>query len=132
MPGPGRRWKPGQSGNPNGRPPAAKGLAAAIGKVTRDGKEIWEFWLAVMRADKSVSTPLVNAEGEPITDKEGNTIFIPPSVKFRLLASELLAKRRWGKETEGQPDPSEPEEEVSAEELAAFTAVPVDAPQEAQ
>lgn len=126
MPGPGRRFKLGQSGNPNGRPPAAKGLAAALKKATRDGKEVWEFYLSVLRGDKEVSTPLVSLEGLPITDKDGNTVYVPPSLKFRLAAAERLELRLWGKPTEGLPQEAETDEDVSPEELAAFTSEPAE------
>ena len=46
-------YKPGQSGNPSGRPKhqrdAAKQLARYIQEETRDGREILDFLLAVLR-----------------------------------------------------------------------------------
>lgn len=39
-------WRPGQSGNPGGRP---KGVGAYIREQTKDGREMVDFALAVMR-----------------------------------------------------------------------------------
>lgn len=44
----GRRFAPGQSGNPGGR---AKGLAAYIRKHTKDGAELAQFVLNVLRVE---------------------------------------------------------------------------------
>lgn len=49
---PGRPFKPGQSGNPGGRP---KGLAAQIRDATKDGQEIVEFYLQVFRGNHDLS-----------------------------------------------------------------------------
>jgi hypothetical protein len=41
MPGPGRKFKPGETGNPKGRPPAAKGLREElIRRFGEDGKPL--------------------------------------------------------------------------------------------
>jgi len=68
-------WKPGQSGNPGGRP---RGLALVVRNATKEGAEIVQFWLDVMRA---------LPEGD----------YSKASLLERLKASELLAMRGFGK-----------------------------------
>ena len=46
------RWKPGQSGNPSGRP---KGLAHYIQDKTHKGRELIDWYLAIWRAKKNPS-----------------------------------------------------------------------------
>ena len=65
-------WKPGQSGNPSGRPKSALGIARAIRKQTGDGAELVAFYLEVFRD-----------EDEPVI--------------LRMKAAEWLADRGWGK-----------------------------------
>lgn len=43
------KWKPGQSGNPLGRPRGVKGLAERVRKSTSDGKELIEKALLILR-----------------------------------------------------------------------------------
>lgn len=69
-------WKPGQSGNPAGRPKGFAGLASAIAKHTRDGEELVEFALSVLRGE-------VNNGEEP-------------STRDRLEALKWLAVRGFG------------------------------------
>lgn len=45
-------WKPGQSGNPSGRPAGTIGLARYIRDNTLDGRELADFLIAVMRGEK--------------------------------------------------------------------------------
>ncbi len=71
----GPAWQPGQSGNPGGRP---KGLALVVRNQTKDGAEIVQFWLDVMRA---------LPEGA----------YAKATLLERLKASELLAMRGYGK-----------------------------------
>jgi hypothetical protein len=76
-------FKPGQSGNPGGR---AKGLASLVREQTRDGAELVEFMLSVLRGKKKaplrlrmeaaawladrgfgrVAQPLTGADGGPM------------------------------------------------------------------
>ena len=46
---PGRPFRPGQSGNPGGRPKGAVVLAALIREQTADGAELVDFMLNVLR-----------------------------------------------------------------------------------
>lgn len=71
----GPAWQPGQSGNPGGRP---RGLALMVRSMTKDGAELVQFWLDVMRA---------LPEGE----------YSKASLLERLKASQLLAERGFGK-----------------------------------
>lgn len=68
------QFKPGQSGNPGGRP---KGLAAKAREATNDGQLLIQFWLDV------VAGKIKGATG---------------SDKMR--ASALLAERGWGRPEE--------------------------------
>ena len=45
------RFKPGQSGNPNGRPKGAAGLAKYIKEQTGEGKELADFWLDLFKGN---------------------------------------------------------------------------------
>jgi hypothetical protein len=65
----GRRWQPGQSGNPSGR---RAGLAALVRRSTRDGRELVRFLLAVVR----------DANTKP---------------RERLEATRMLLERGWGR-----------------------------------
>jgi hypothetical protein len=95
-----RPFKPGQSGNPGGRP---KGLVSRIREQTRDGAEIADYMLGVFR------------DGEQPT-------------KIRLEAAAWLADRGFGRAI--QPTREEfvdvPEgvglDDLSREELAALKA----------
>lgn len=67
-------WKPGQSGNPGGRP---KGFGAYIREKTEDGKEIVDFFLKVFR-------------GEDIDRRR-------PKLKDRVDAGSWLTDRGYGR-----------------------------------
>lgn len=71
-------WKPGQSGNPNGRPKDSDRLAAYIRESTKSGREIADFMMGVMRG----------------TDK----LFMKG--QDRIKAAEWLADRGFGKAKE--------------------------------
>ncbi len=65
----GRRFKPGQSGNPGGKP---KGFGALIRQESKDGAELVRTALAILRNTKAAN-------------------------RDRLKAAEFLADRGWGK-----------------------------------
>lgn len=69
---------PGQSGNPGGRP---KGLAALVRAQTKDGKELVDLMLRVLRGKF-----VVNGR--------------KPNISERMKAAEWLADRGWGKSVE--------------------------------
>ena len=69
---------PGQSGNPGGRP---KGLAALVRAQTKDGKELVDLMIGVLRGKL-----IVNGKR--------------PSFGDRIKAAEWLADRGWGKSVE--------------------------------
>lgn len=70
-----RGFLPGQSGNPGGRP---KGLAALVRAQTKDGKELVDLMLRVLRG-----TLAMNGK--------------KPGISDRIKAVEWLADRGWGK-----------------------------------
>jgi hypothetical protein len=83
----GRPFKPGQSGNPGGRP---KGLASLVREQTGDGKELVELTLKIMRGELTVTR----------RTKAGIAYEQTPSHKDRMAAVEWLADRGWGKPVE--------------------------------
>ncbi len=79
-----RPFKKGISGNPSGRP---KSFGESIRRLTRDGEELVQLALKVLRGKLSVK----------MFDKEGNPHDAEPSIKERLEAMKWLADRGWGK-----------------------------------
>lgn len=80
--GPGRPWKPGESGNPGGRP---KGFSAFVRAKVGDSGE------------KLVEAALLIASGKP---KERQAFFgenVRVTARERMLAVEYLTDRGWGK-----------------------------------
>src|SRR6202011_4050619 len=72
----GRGFRPGQSGNPGGRP---KGLATLAREAVGGGRDLVAFYLAVFKGDTKV------LRTRKITMRD------------RLQAAEWLAERGWGK-----------------------------------
>jgi hypothetical protein len=94
------RWVPGQSGNPKGAPSRAHSLASRAREATRNGEELIDFFLGVMR-------------GEPMS-RPGR---VPqrPSPELRVTAAEWLADRGWGKAREiVELMPDKPRDRVAA------------------
>jgi hypothetical protein len=77
-------WRPGQSGNPAGRPVTVSTLSRYVHQETARGIEIVNLFLAVMR-------------GELITFGRARR---RPTMGERLLAAQWLADRGWGKARE--------------------------------
>lgn len=73
-PGLGPPWRPGQSGNPGGRP---KGVSSKIRELTRDGADILEYLARLVRGEE---------RGARHAD--------------RVRGAELLADRLWGRAVE--------------------------------
>jgi hypothetical protein len=46
-----RPWRPGESGNPLGGSISALGLAAEVGRRTKNGRELVEFFLSVLHGE---------------------------------------------------------------------------------
>jgi len=81
-----RIWRPGQSGNPNGRPLTVSSLSRYVHQETERGIEIVNLFLAVMRGEK---IPWRNSRRTRL-----------PTLGERLLAAQWLADRGWGKARE--------------------------------
>jgi hypothetical protein len=79
------RFKPGQSGNPGGRP---RGLARKVREVLGDddGEALARFWAAIM------SGYVVNIDPET-----GARSHVKVEMADRISVSKLLAERGWGK-----------------------------------
>lgn len=79
-----RQWRPGQSGNPSGRPLTVSSLSRYVHQETERGVEIVRLFLAVMR-------------GEQIAFGRRKR---RPTLGERLMAAQWLADRGWGKARE--------------------------------
>jgi len=95
-------WKPGQSGNPSGRPKGSAGFAANIREETRGGQELWEFALQVMRGQAEVKAVVAGA-----------VVNIGPSLKERMDAMKWLADRGFG-----HTDPVAADEEEASQAVS--------------
>jgi hypothetical protein len=94
------RWVPGQSGNPKGAPSRVNTLASRAREATRNGEELIEFMVNVMR-------------GEPMSRK--GRVPQLPRPEMRLTAAEWLADRGWGKAREiVELMPDKPRDRVAA------------------
>jgi hypothetical protein len=83
-------FRPGQSGNPGGRP---KGLAKLARAAVGDGQDLIDFYLAVFNGDtKALRTRKI-------------------TLRDRIQAAEWLAERGWGKAppVEDADPPEEPQ-----------------------
>jgi hypothetical protein len=78
------RWPKGKSGNPGGRP---KGLAARVRELTKDGHELVDLMVAIMRGTLTVT----------LRDRDGKTYEQAPSHRDRMMAAAWLADRGFGK-----------------------------------
>jgi hypothetical protein len=84
-------WKPGESGNGFGHAVISRSLAAYARKRTRNGRELVDFMLNVMRGE-----PL------PVRATRSHRARYPqtPKVEHRMVAAQWLADRGWGKAKE--------------------------------
>lgn len=73
----------GKSGNPGGRP---KGFGEYIRKQTKDGQELVDFHLRVLRGE----------ETQQVATKDG-PVECGPSIRDKQNSSDFLADRGWGK-----------------------------------
>jgi Family of unknown function (DUF5681) len=85
-------WKPGQSGNPSGRP---KSFGHIIRHATAEGEELVTFALSVLRGEQT----------EMRVTGKGDVVECVASLGDRLKALEWLSDRGWGKSiAEDRPD----------------------------
>lgn len=97
-------WKPGQSGNPAGRPKDSDRIAAYIREHTNGGREIADFMMGVMRGTEDESWRMKGQD--------------------RIKAAEWLADRGFGKckEVSGIVEPF-PISDLTDEELIVLQRV---------
>lgn len=81
------RFAPGSSGNPGGRP---RGLAARIRDLTKDGQEMIDLHLQVLRGKIRQEHVVGTQDGPQVVE-------IGPSVKDRQASANWLGDRLWGK-----------------------------------
>ena len=93
-------WKPGQSGNPSGRP---KGFGHLVRAQTLDGAELVAFHLKVIRGEL---TETKVANGIPVETE--------PSIADRMKAAEWLADRGWGRVQNAEATPDQVRAELAA------------------
>ena len=81
-------WKPGQSGNPHGRPSDSNSLAAKVKQLTKQGDTVIEFLLDVLAG---------NVSDRIFSRQRGVVIESAPTVADRLQAAGMLLDRGWGR-----------------------------------
>lgn len=77
----GRRFQPGQSGNPGGRPKSD--LGERIRKATADGRLLSDVLTAIVRADKNDVEKVLGGDR--------------PKISERIEAVKVMEARGWGK-----------------------------------
>lgn len=85
------KWKPGQSGNPSGRP---KGLMKVVQEKTNDGKTLVDIALGIATGELTIKETFYDGAG---VEHEKERL---PSHKDRMVAVEWLADRGFGKSVE--------------------------------
>ncbi len=108
-------WRPGQSGNPSGRPKGGAGFSKAIREESKDGQELWEFAFAVMRGQVEVKEIVGNM-----------VVNVGPSLKDRMDAMKWLADRGFGKVPETAEDVDAPRAEEMESARAAVDTMSVE------
>lgn len=83
-----KQFKPGQSGNPGGRP---KGIARKVREILGDddGETLARFWAGVLSGE--IVTITQDANGNRVEERTR------VGVKERIEVSKILAERGWGK-----------------------------------
>lgn len=83
-------WKPGQTGNPKGRPTRGNSISERVAAATRNGQRPLKLLDSVCRG--YVTIQRVNPE-----TKEREEIILRPKVSEMIQAAELLLAYQWGK-----------------------------------
>ncbi|HZI08668.1 MAG TPA: DUF5681 domain-containing protein [Archangium sp.] len=86
---PGRPFKPGQSGNPDGRPKGAAGLAAYLRKLTRNGRDGADRLAAIAMGEVTRVRHVVTKDGIQQVEE-------PPSFAESIAAEKVLLDRMHG------------------------------------
>ena len=81
-------WKPGQSGNPSGRPKGTRDLAGYVLETTDGGKELIDTLVCIVRGD--VPNVLVQEGSRPRKDQQ-----VRPADQLK--AIEMLLDRGFGR-----------------------------------
>lgn len=87
----GKEWKPGQSGNPGGKP---KMFGSLIRDKTKQGEELVTLMLRIARGSLKIKQEYVTRAGTVATYN------IVPAHDDRIKAVEWLTNRGWGKVAE--------------------------------
>lgn len=107
------RFAPGVSGNPGGRPKGSSSLRRYALMRTRQGRELIDHALKVLRGEETDVVVLKN--GAIIKD-------VPPGLKSKAWATEFLADRMLGKSLPGVPEDGKDDKpsgsDISEEEAA--------------
>lgn len=95
-------WRPGQSGNPQGRPRVGSGLAQYVRAKTKSGRELVDHALRVLRGEARTKKVELY-QGEPVE------LDVYPSLADQAAARQWLSERGFGRVADGKELPQEPE-----------------------
>jgi hypothetical protein len=88
-------WKPGQSGNPKGRPPVGMSFAEKVRAVVgKDGSKLVEMWSAIAYGRMPVETD--KASSSTLYRESLKQLQRDAEIRDRIMCSRLLAERGFG------------------------------------
>lgn len=104
-------WRPGQTGNPHGRPRVGSGLARYARTKTKQGRVLVDHALAVLGGETTTKRVELSRDGEQVE------VPVYPTFADQAAARSFLADRAFGRaadakempeELEQKPKPGEP------------------------